>query len=177
MPHFLGNVTMDLKFRLLLIDHYCTFRYLLSYRDSEHIELNPDDYMPNCSVFCPFHENTDTKAAKLYPPDSNTSSEKLYCFAENQLYYPHNLLTPDNTFTSHNTENSKFKGIVPYTPSHVYNMIWSHLPDEDKQYWATVNPDIQINKVSYDKEFNMYKKGDIDLFSLLNLIIQKSAKL
>lgn len=165
---------MDLRFRLLVIDHYCSFRYLLFYRDSEHIELNPDEYVPNSSVYCPFHENTETKAAKLYPPDSDNRSEKLYCFSENQLYYPHNLLTPDNTFSSHNNENSKFKGIVPFTPSHVFNMIWSHLPDSDKQYWSTVNPDIQIKKHSFDKEYSLYRKGALSLFELLQKIIESS---
>lgn len=165
---------MDLKFRLLVIDYYCSFKYLLSYRDSEHIELNPNEYVPNSSVYCPFHENTESKAAKLYPPDSSTRSEKLYCFAENQLYYPHNLLTPDNTFSSHNSDNSKFKGIVPFTPSHVFNMIWSHLPESDKQYWSSVNPDIKLERKTFNKEYEQYKLGEITLFQLLQILAEQS---
>lgn len=165
---------MDLKFRLQVIDHYCSFKYLLSYRDSEHIELNPNDYTPNSSVYCPFHENTESKAAKLYPPDKEVNSEKLYCFAENVLYYPHNLLTPDNTFSQTISHNSKFKSIVPFTPSHVFNMIWSHLPESDKQYWYSVNPDIKSERKTFNKEYDQYKLGEITLFKLLQILAEQS---
>lgn len=157
-------MNIDNKTKLQIIDFYCPFSYLLSFRDSEYIRLNPEEYIPNHSVFCPFHENTETKAAKIYPKDSHVQSERLFCFSENRLYYPHNLL-----LAPFREVNNKFKGIVPYTVEHVYSMIWNKLPDADKSYWLSQS-DVEDNKRTsiYAKEYEQYRIGNITLFELLH---------
>lgn len=164
----------ELKFKLRIIDHYCTFQYLLQYRSSEYIELYPDSYTPGSTVFCPFHENTDTKAAKLYDKDFNDKtnegfdSERLYCFAENRLYFPHSLLTPPKD--SEYNLSYKFKSIIPYTPQWVFNAIWNNLPNEDKEYWKSTTQNSFSIKQDNNSEplYCMYRKGKISLFSLLS---------
>lgn len=158
----------NLLFQLRVIDHYCTFQYLLDYRSSEYIELNPYSYTPNTTVYCPFHQNVETKAAKLYPKDEKSDSEKLYCFAENKLYYPHSLLSPPKD----NPNNPQFKSIIPYDPNWVFSAIWNHLPNQDKIYWQTENPDLVINGSThqYSPLYVKYRKGEFDLFTLLDKI-------
>ena len=157
-----------IQFQLRVIDHYCTFQYLLEYRSSDYQDLEPSNYTPNTSVYCPFHENKDTKAAKLYPKDNEKPFEKLFCFQENKLFYPHSLLTPPKDSTNPK-DKYIFHSIVPYTPQWVFNAIWNNLPEKEKEYWKTIPeyiPPVQIQTPIYD----LYKKGKIDLFSLLNRI-------
>ena len=158
-----------LKFQLNVIDFYCSFEYLLTYRSNEYSDLNPNSYTPNSTVFCPFHPNTESKAAKLYPKDNTTNkSEKLYCFAENRIYFPHSLLSPPK-FIEDKRILSQFKSIVPYDPNWVFSAIWNHLPEQDKQYWKAENPEIVINGNTprFDRLYQTYKQGQIDLFTLL----------
>ena len=158
----------NLIFQLKVIDYYCTFEYLLGYRSNDYIDLNPSSYTPNTTVYCPFHENIETKAAKLYGKDRDSTSEKLYCFAENKLYYPHSLLSPPKDYPNH----PQFKSLVPYDPLWVFSAIWNHLPEQYKKYWKTENPDITINNpISNQKEFySKYRKGELTLFQLLENI-------
>ncbi len=155
--------------QLKIVDHYCTFNYLLGYRDDEYADLNPEDYTPNMSVYCPFHENTESKAAKLYAPDSQSDCEKLYCFSENKLYYPHNLLT-----APFNTKNHIFKGIVPFTLDYVYNRIWNALSEQEKKYWESLTETQEHEKTCiYSSEYAQYRENKITLFELLNIMQQR----
>ena len=142
----------ELQFKLKIIDFYCPFSYLLQYRSSDYENLYPDSYIPNTSVYCPFHENTESKAAKLYPKDSERPYEKLYCFAENKLFYPHSLLSPPKDIVD--TKLSfHFHSIVSYTPQWVFNAIWNNLSEKDRDYWKTVpeyTPPVQVQTHIYD---------------------------
>ena len=160
----------NLLFQLRVIDYYCTFEYLLGYRTNEYSDLNPSSYTQNSTVYCPFHPNVDTKAAKLYPKDEN-GVEKLYCFAENKVYYPHSLLCPPKG-DDFKSQSYRFKSIVPYDPYWVFSAIWNHLPEQDKQYWMVQNPDLSINGSSHSLQpfYSMYRKGELDLFQLLENI-------
>lgn len=154
---------MDLTFQLKVIDYYCTFEYLLGYRFDEYSDLVPSHYTPNTTVFCPFHPNTESKAAKVYPRDTKSNSEKLYCFAENKLYYPHSLLSPPKD----KPNLTYFKSIIPYEPKWVFSAIWSHLPDTDKDYWKKVNPELIIQQQSYGYLYKKYRDGNMSLFDVL----------
>lgn len=43
------------------------------------------------AITCPFHAG-HSKNAKIYPPDSKRDSESLWCFSENKLYLPVDLI-------------------------------------------------------------------------------------
>ena len=161
---------MDLRFQLLIIDAYCTFTYLLEYRGIDYYDLDPSVYIPGNTVYCPFHENTETKAAKVYGGDEKNRSEKIYCFAENKLYYPHSLLSPSKLVNVDSNYNTQFKGIVPYTPEYVFSAIWNHLPECDKNYWKSVNPDIVVKENVDDSIYDNYRSGKFSLFDVLEKI-------
>lgn len=139
-----ANEVSNSKLELNVIDYFCTFEWLLSYVGIEF----PENSAP---CFCPFHENTNTKAAKFYKEEHN---EHIFCFAEAKQYKPHHLLT---------------KGIVPFTVQHVFSAIWSNLSDEEKDIFSS---DLTYHTVSVDFShyFNDYKKCKLKYFDLLSAI-------
>lgn len=137
-------LTENTKLELNVIDYYCTFSYLLKYAG-----IDFPDYSTAC--FCPFHENTNSKAAKLFVEDHN---EHIYCFAECKQFKPHHLLT---------------MGIVNFTVNHVFSAIWQNLSDEEKNIFSS---DLKFHSVQQDfsKYYNDYKKCKISYFDLLNIL-------
>lgn len=132
------------KLELNVIDYFCTFEYLLGYAG-----IKFPDRTSTC--FCPFHENYNTKAAKVFVEEHN---EHLFCFAENKLYKPHHLLT---------------KGIVPFTVSHVFSAIWGNLSDDEKNIFSE-DLGHHIISVDFSQHYNNYKKGSISYFELLSIL-------
>lgn len=138
----MSDITPSLEFKV--IDYFCTFEYLLSY-------IGMDWHDRTCSCFCPFHENTNSPAAKFFLEEHN---EHIYCFAEGKLYRPHHLLT---------------SGIVPFSTSHVFSAIWQNLSNDEKNIFSE---DLKYHIVSVDfsQHFNDYKKCKISYFDLLSII-------
>lgn len=133
------------KLEINVVDYFCTFEYLLNYAGIEF----PKE---SCACYCPFHDNTKTKAAKFFAEEHN---EHIFCFAENKQYKPHHLLT---------------SGIVPFTVQHVFSAIWQNLSDNEKQIFSS---DLKYNRVSVDFShyYDDYKKCKLNYFDLLNTLI------
>jgi hypothetical protein len=127
-----------------VIDYFCTFDYLLGYSGVD---------FPNESTtcYCPFHDNTVTKAAKLFIEDHN---DHIFCFAESKLYRPHHLLTMN---------------IVNFSVNHVFSAIWSNLSAEEKNIFSH---DLRHNKIEVDftSNYNEYKKCKLKYFDLLAIL-------
>lgn len=132
------------KLELNVIDYFCTFEYLLNYVGIEF----PHDSAP---CFCPFHENTKTRAAKFYKEEHN---EHIYCFAEAKQYKPHHLLT---------------LGIVPFSISHVFSAIWINLSNEEKDLFS-VDLHTNIISVDFSKYYNEYRKCKLSYNDLLSIL-------
>lgn len=132
------------KLELNVIDYFMTFEYLLSY-----VGIDFPKESTNC--FCPFHENTRTKAAKFFAEEHN---EHIFCFAENKLYKPHHLLT---------------KGIVDFSVNHVFSAIWANLSDDEKKIFSE---DLRYHKVGVDfsQHYTNYKKCKLSYFELLSIL-------
>ena len=134
----------ETNLEIKVVDYFCTFEYLLSY-------ISVDFPSVSSSCFCPFHENTNTKAAKFYKEDHN---EHIYCFAESKQYKPHHLLTLD---------------IVPFSLNHVFSAIWSNLSDSEKKIFSS-----DLNQHTIDVDFshyyNNYKKCKLSYFDLLSVL-------
>lgn len=132
------------KLELNVIDYFCTFEYLLRYAGIEF----PRE---SATCFCPFHDNTKTKAAKLFAEEHN---EHIFCFAESKQYRPHHLLT---------------RGIVDFSVNHVFSAIWSNLSDSERNIFSS---DLQSHTVEVDfsDHYNNYKKCKLKYFELLNIL-------
>lgn len=134
----------ETNLEIKVVDYFCTFEYLLNY-------IGVDFPSISSSCFCPFHENTNTKAAKFYKEDHN---EHIFCFAESKQYRPHHLLTLD---------------IVPFSLNHVFSAIWSNLSDDEKNIFSS-----DLNQHTLDVDFsqyyNSYKKCKLSYFDLLSVL-------
>ncbi len=138
------NEVYSTRLELNVIDHFCTFEYLLSY-------AGIDFPRESSTCFCPFHENTKTKAAKFYAEEHN---EHIFCFAENKQYKPHHLLT---------------RGIVPFTVNHVFSAIWQNLSDSEKSIFSKDLRDYQVS-VDFSQHYDKYKKCKLSYFELLSIL-------
>lgn len=104
--------TFSKEFVQHVIDRFIPFEDLLQSKYS----IVPSGLGVNGSgsCFCPFHDNTDTRAAKLYQDDDG---ERIFCFAENRMYRPHDLLTC---------------GLVEIDPKALFSLIWKSLNVTDR---------------------------------------------
>ena len=133
-----------MKLEHRVINYYCTFEYLLSYEG-----IIFPTHSGKC--YCPFHENTDTPAAKLFTDEHNHC---LYCFAEAKQYRPHHLLT---------------KGIVNFTVQHVFSAIWSMLSEQEKLQFSEFIPHKEY-KNRFAQHYKDYKEGSLSYLDLLQAI-------
>ena len=132
------------KLELNVIDYFLPFSYLLSY-------VGIDFPTESSTCFCPFHENTHTKAAKLFAEEHN---EHVFCFAENKLYKPHHLLT---------------MGIVDFSVNHVFSAIWQNLSDSEKSIFSGDLRHYHIDQ-DFSQYYNSYKKCKLSYFDLLSIL-------
>lgn len=99
------------------------------------------------SCFCPFHENTDTRAAKLYQDDDG---ERIFCFAENKMYRPHDLIA---------------RGLVEIDQTALFTLIWKSLNVEDRDDIISKSG-IQVKAFDLH-DFSVlhegYRKGELSL--------------
>lgn len=138
------NEYQNTRLELNVIDYFCTFNFLLSYVGIEF----PKE---TSTCYCPFHENTETKAAKFFAEEHN---EHVYCFAEAKQFKPHHLLT---------------RGVVSFSVNHVFSAIWQNLSDEEKNIFSS---DLRYHEVGVDfsKYYNDYKKCKLKYFELLSVL-------
>lgn len=129
-----------------VIDRYCTFNYLLSY-----VDISFPEHETKC--FCPFHENFDTPAAKLFV---KPEGENLYCFSEGRAYYPHHLLT---------------LGIVPFTVDHVFSMIWSNLSEEERDQFGEDTPTSLVK--DFSPLFSDYRRGAVGFDEVISILLRE----
>ena len=93
-----------IPFYVLMRSEYCTLDNDLSYAFPKR----------SFSCFCPFHDNFNTKAAKLYDGDGG---QRIYCFSEARVYRPCDLL---------------FRGIVEISVNALFSSLWSKLDNDVK---------------------------------------------
>lgn len=112
------------------------------------------------TCFCPFHDNENTKAAKLY---SSNAGQTIYCFAEQRLYKPHHLIS---------------KGIVEVKMEKVFDGIWRQLDDATKSsmiassnVWSNSIPPLK----DYSRLYESYRNGEMSLGAVCMGMLETSA--
>lgn len=137
---------MEKKMVRAIINKYMDFRKLLE-SDGYYIA-------PNGTMFCPFHENTHTKAAHYY--DNVDGSGQIFCFAEYKQYDPYDFYTilhPD------------------INVSDLAELIWSRLSkSEQDNFIADLGVREQLAELPYLDELKRFKEGEIDYKALMGYI-------
>lgn len=135
-----------------VIDYYCTFSYLLKYSDySQYKSL--EKY--SGTIFCPFHDNLETPAARIYPKRDEQECEQIYCFSENKLYKPHDCCRD-------------YSRLIKYNTNTVFSVIWSHLSESEKARFTNETDIVKTVIEDYENVFKSYRCGKVDLFHVVS---------
>ena len=133
-------------------------KYIINYfSDMPKLLRGLDIDIPfNGSVYCPFHENYNTPAAKVY---KDASGYCLFCFNEHRIYKSFDII----------------KDLYNYNVYDVFNYIWSSLSDKDKQYFIDSfgEMDTDIITVPCLDALDAFRLGRISYKVLLEEILKK----
>ena len=120
------------------------------------------DYMGN--VYCPFHDNTDTPAAKLYNDDEG---DKLFCYGEcRRLFSPSDVIK---------------QGLLKVRINKIFYKVWKKIPSDlherlkedygkPKKYLSDEFEEVVV-------EMEKFKTGEIDYQEYLSLVLDGLEKL
>lgn len=111
------------------------------------------------SVYCPFHDNTDTPAARLY--SNEDKGDTLYCWAEQRVYRPSDVLT---------------KKLLPASLDTIFERVWKRLPAVSRvtlmdsyERPATDISDVEVNSLL--EKLAGFRAGEYSLQKLLSLLL------
>lgn len=147
------------EFMEWVIDRVMPFHILLHSGACIHSDYR---YFPKDegTCFCPFHDNENTKAAKLY---SSQDGQTIYCFAEQRLYKPHHLIS---------------KGIVEVQMEKVFNGIWKQFNENTRaslisssNVWSNSIPPLK----DYSRLYESYRNGEMSLGAVCMGMLETSA--
>lgn len=129
----------NFQFMKYVINRTVPFSKVLSYLDMN------SEYG---TIFCPFHENVNTPAARLYRDEDG---DTIYCFSEQKLYRPADAIT---------------KGLIDTKIDRVFDRVWSKLSDAIKKGLM-----LEFEKPTYkeddatsliNQELGGFKTGEFD---------------
>lgn len=148
----MNNSDYEYKFMCYVIDRVIPFPVIL-----ERAGYEGYDYQGN--VYCPFHDNTDTPAAKLFKDDDG---DKIYCFGEcRRLYNPSDVIT---------------KGLLKIKLTKVFNNVWKQLSEQKKanlrEEYGKPKDYLTEGFKRKVKEMEKFKRGEIDYKRYLELVLE-----
>ena len=112
------------------------------------------DVAANNTMFCPFHDNTRTKAAHFYPDDENGPC--IFCYAEHRLY----------------TNYDVYKILIPeVNTSELAQAIYARLTKDQKDFIeSNINSERELPELPYIDGLRKFKKREISYLDLLKEI-------
>lgn len=140
----MNNTITDKKLIYYIINHYIDTRKLLR-------KLGID-VRANNSMFCPFHDNTNTPAAHLYKEQDG--SHTIYCYSEDRLF--------------HNTD--LYKTYLPeINLQELANLLYNNLSaDERLKVTDNVNVEFELEELPFNSYMVAFRHGKITYQDLLN---------
>ncbi len=110
------------------------------------------------SIYCPFHDNTETRAAKLF---KDKEGDKIWCFAERRMYRPYDVFK---------------EGLTDKDPEVVYRRIWSKLDNQTKErIISEMGKGFNIKPKNWDLLegiLTKYKRGEASYSDVLKGILR-----
>lgn len=142
-----------------LLDHYLTIDYLLSQFDATEYTYNHSN-----SIFCPFHDNTNTPAARIYPNSSGTG-EHIFCHSEQRAYYPHDFFL-------------EYSGLLRHSIYAVGALLWGKLsPSEQEAFLVTSAVELPEKVVALDNAYYAkYRSGAVTLTTVVEEFLRLNTR-
>ena len=134
---------------------YVVNKCISCYRMMQMLDLTPT-YTHN--VYCPFHDNVDTPAARMYK--AADGSDSIFCYSEHKVYRSSDFIT---------------KGLVNYRLESIFYKTWIQLPPEvQTQLIDNYNGDVSYIPEKFKESLELmsqFKVGKINLTQLNQLIL------
>lgn len=146
------EVTNNERFQAHVINHVIPFPKMLE-------QAGFDDYSYDGKCYCPFHDNFDTPAAKIY---HDSTGDTLWCFSEQKRYYPADVLK---------------KGMIKQkSVASIFNRLWGKLSESDRQelintYDKPLDPTPEIWKEN-EQKLQLFKNGKLNVQTHIELMRQ-----
>lgn len=143
---------MEEAFKEYVINKKINIPFLLN----SFLQYNVNSY--EGKVYCPFHENYNTPAAKLY---NNKDGDTLFCFSERKVYHPVDFFK---------------KNIIKYNIEKLFNNIWNRLSLDERraleEEFGTYNTDT-ISPIWYNNKENLnrFKEYKANIGSHIQFLI------
>lgn len=137
----------DIHFKEYVINVYTNLPKLLR-------DLNIDIRV-NGQMFCPFHDNYVTEAAKIY---KDIGGYCIYCFYEHRIYRSSDVV----------------KYVMKQDIGVIFNIIWNSLTDEMRKELEESYGELETDTISVPclKELDDFKQNKITYEQLLDFINQ-----
>lgn len=137
----------DIRFIEYVINVYTNLPKLLR-------DLNIDIRV-NGQMFCPFHDNYVTEAAKIY---KDSGGYCIYCFYEHRIYRSFDVV----------------RDIMKQNVYVVFNTIWNSLTDKMKKDLVESFGELDTNTITVPclKELDDFRQGRISYDNLLDFLNQ-----
>ena len=136
-----------------------TERYIISrYMDMTKLFNRLDiDWTLNGNMFCPFHENTRTRAAHLYLEDDKSYS--LFCFSEHKM------------FTSYDVYKEFLRDVD--TNQLALKTINMFPEEEQERILFDVGNERDLKELPFKEDLEKFRKRQIKYIDLLDSIVKK----
>lgn len=122
--------------------------------DTLNMFLEGNRYSRFGNVYCPFHENTDTPAAKIYESEDGDS---LMCFSEHRRYFPSDVFE---------------KGLASMSLEQIFYQVWHSLSVAEQEYFLSENPDSYKIVLLGTEKLLPFKQGKISFKEALNILLK-----
>lgn len=113
------------------------------------------------NVYCPFHENEDTPAGKIYHNDDGIDT--LFCFSERKVFKAVDFIK---------------KEIINTRVETIFYKVWRQLTEEQQQYlvdsYANIGEslNVAVDFTPYEEDFKKFKKGAISYKDICSVILE-----
>ena len=110
------------------------------------------------SIFCPFHENVDTPAAKLF---RDPEGDRIWCFQESKMYRPFDVF---------------YKKLTKDDPNVIFRRIWAQLNETQRENIINT-AGVQVNYLPENWEevsvkLDFYKSGSLSYIEGLKEVLK-----
>jgi len=110
------------------------------------------------TIYCPFHPNTETKAAKLFRDDGG---DRIWCFTERKMYFPYDVFR---------------LGLSKKNPETIFRRIWAQLNEGNKEALIqSMNTPIDTMPENWDEVvpvLDAFKRGENSFDEVLDSLLK-----